>query len=308
MPSPFPIPLNAIRAIEIVARRGALAPAADELGVTPGAVSQHLRRAEERLGIELFERTPQGLRPTPALRQMLPQLTAGFTALQDALAGLKPANQNTLIITMGSVFASRWMIWRIGKFSALHPEIETRLVVTGRILDLSHGDVDCAIRYGRGTWPDADAVMVGGTTYRPVLSPVLAPQVKTPADLAKLPIIRDTTTMLSWDEWWKTAGLPETPQTHGPTFDDPGLAFDAAISEQGVLMAVDEMSADAVSDGRLVRPFDILVEGDPLGYWFITPRGRREQRKVKLFREWVLAEFADSAGGYVEQLARRKTP
>jgi DNA-binding transcriptional LysR family regulator len=132
--------------------------------------------------------------------------------------------------------------------------------------------------------------------------------VKTPADLAKLPIIRDTTTMLSWDEWWKTAGLPETPQTHGPTFDDPGLAFDAAISEQGVLMAVDEMSADAVSDGRLVRPFDILVEGDPLGYWFITPRGRREQRKVKLFREWVLAEFADSAGGYVEQLARRKTP
>lgn len=74
MASPFPIPLNAVRAIEIVARRGALAPAAEELGVTPGAVeSQHLRRAGERLGHELFERTPQGLRPTPALRQILPQ-------------------------------------------------------------------------------------------------------------------------------------------------------------------------------------------------------------------------------------------
>ena len=93
MTSPFPIPLNAIRAIEIVARRGALAPAAEELGVTPGAVSQHLRRAEERLGIELFERTPQGLRPTDALRAVLPQLTAGFNALAEGVANLKGAGR-----------------------------------------------------------------------------------------------------------------------------------------------------------------------------------------------------------------------
>src|SRR5690606_26425311 len=101
MAGSFSIPLNAIRAIEIVARRGALAPAAEELGVTPGAVSQHLRRAEERLGIELFERTPQGLRPTPALRGALPQLSAGFTALQDGLKGLQPRNDNVLTLTVG---------------------------------------------------------------------------------------------------------------------------------------------------------------------------------------------------------------
>ena len=107
MPSPFPIPLNAIRAIEIVARRGALAPAAEELGVTPGAVSQHLRRAEERLGLELFERTPQGLRPTAVLRQILPQLSGGFAALAEAVSGLRPGNENVLTLTVGSVFASR---------------------------------------------------------------------------------------------------------------------------------------------------------------------------------------------------------
>lgn len=305
MASSFPIPLNAIRAIEIVARRGALAPAADELGVTPGAVSQHLRRAEERLGIELFERTPQGLRPSLALQQILPQLTAGFTSLQDALRDLQPKDDNVLTLTIGSVYASRWLIWRIGKFSALHPEIETRLVVTGKIIDLVHGDVDCAIRYGRGDWPDVNAEMMGGNTYRPVMSPVLMDRVKAPADLAKLPVIRDTTTMLSWDEWWRAAGLDRTPETQGPTFDDPALAFDAAISEQGVLMAVDQMSADAVSDGRLVRPFDTMISGD-LGYWFVTSKRKREPRKVTIFRDWVRAETADSVGGYVEQLARRK--
>jgi DNA-binding transcriptional LysR family regulator len=301
----FPIPLNAIRAIEIVARRGALAPAAEELGVTPGAVSQHLRRAEERLGLELFERTPQGLRPTPALRNVLPQLTAGFAALQDGLKGLQPDNDSVLTLTMGSVFASRWLIWRIGKFSALHPDIETRLVVTGKIIDLVHGDVDCAVRYGRGDWPDVNQQLTGGTHYRPVVAPKLAGKIKTPADLAALPIIRDTTTMLSWDAWWRAAGMAETPQTHGPTYDDPALAFDAAISEQGVLMAVDQMSADAVSDGRLVRPFDIAVEEPRLGYWFVTSKRKREPRRVKLFRDWLLGEMADSAGGYVEQMARR---
>src|SRR5262245_18249416 len=111
MPSPLPIPLNDIRAIEIVARRGALPPAADELGVTPGAVSQHMRRAEERLGIELFERTREGLRPTPALRQILPQLSAGFGALADALATLKGSDEHVLTLTVGAVFASRWLIW-----------------------------------------------------------------------------------------------------------------------------------------------------------------------------------------------------
>src|SRR5690606_28592649 len=111
MQNPFPIPLNALRAIEIVARRGALAPAAEELGVTVGAVSQHLRRAEERLGMALFARTPQGLQPLPALVQVLPQLSLGFAHLQDGLAGLRGGNDDVLNLTVRSVFASRWLIW-----------------------------------------------------------------------------------------------------------------------------------------------------------------------------------------------------
>lgn len=303
MVSAFSIPLNALRAIEIVARRGSLVPAAEELGVTPGAVSQHIRRAEERLGLELFERTPRGLVPSAALREIVPQLSAGFTALQDGLAALKASDEHVLTLTVGSVFASRWLIWRLGRFSALHPDIEVRLVVTGNIVDLGRADIDCAVRFGRGDWPGADSELIGGDAYRPVCAPPLARAIHSPADLAHVPVIHDTSTMLSWQAWYEAAGMP-TPQTSGPTFDDPALAFDAAISEQGVLLAVDMMSADAVSDGRLVRPFDIAASSG-VGYWFVTAKGRREPKRTRLFRQWLRTEVSDSVGDDVAQVNRK---
>lgn len=300
MLNPFPIPLNALRAIEIVARRGALAPAAEELGVTIGAVSQHLRRAEERLGMELFERTPGGLRPLPALKAVLPQLTAGFAGLQDGLAGLKGSDEGVLNLTVGSVFASRWLIWRINKFTALHRDIEVRLNVTAAMLDLGRPDIDCGIRYGHGQWAGVNAELVGGTAYQPVCAPVVAERLKRPADLAHVPVIQDETTMLSWDAWRAEVGLDPAIKLTGPIYSDASLAVDAAISEQGVLMAADMMSADAVSDGRLVRPFEHSVEG-PQGYWLVTARGRRESRKLRAFREWLKVEVPASVRGYVYQ-------
>ncbi len=304
MATAFSIPLNAIRAIEIVARRGALAPAAEELSVTPGAVSQHIRRAEERLGTTLFERTAHGLVPTEALRQALPQLSAGFQSLADGLATLRGPDERTLVVTVASVFATRLLIWRIAKFSALHPEIEVRLQVTGQILDLTRADIDCGIRFGDGRWPGTEAVLLGGTVYRPVVAPSVAHNLKTPADLARIPVIRDQNSMLSWDAWFAAAGIAPPPLA-GPTYADAALAFDAAISGQGALLAVDLMSADAVSDGRLVRPFDITVDARPRGYWFACGSNRRTPRKVQLFRDWIVAEVADSHDGYVGQLQRR---
>jgi DNA-binding transcriptional LysR family regulator len=303
MASPFPIPLNAIRAIEIVARRGALAPAAEELGVTPGAVSQHIRRAEERLGLTLFERTPQGLKPTPPLKAVMPELSAGFSSLGDALLSLKGSHEGVLVLTTGSVFASRWLIWRVGKFTALNPEIELRLVITGSIVDLQRPDVDCGIRYGRGDWPGVKSVPIGGKAFQPVCAPGVAAKLGSPADLTNVPVIRDLTTMLSWEAWWKSVGFDTPPETHGPTFADPALAFDAAISDQGVLMAVDMMSADAVSDGRLVRPFDAPIE-TAVQYWLVTAESRRESQKLRKFREWLATEVPDSALGYVDQLQK----
>ena len=289
MAGPLSVPLNALRATEIVARRGALAPAADELGVTIGAVSQHLRRAEERLGVSLFARTPHGLVPTAALQAALPRLSAGFSALGEAVDTLAPVENNVLTLTVASVFASRWLVWRLGQFAAIHPEIELRLVVTGSVIDLHRPDIDCAIRYGKGAWPGARSERLGGSRYRPVAAPALAKTLRTPADLGRVPVIEDRATMLSWAAWFAAAGAV-MPVLSGPSFDDPALAFDAAASGQGVLLAVDLMSVDALRHGRLVRPFATVVD-NWLGYWFVTPENRHRPSKVLAFRDWLGAEM-----------------
>ncbi|NGP16937.1 LysR substrate-binding domain-containing protein [Devosia aurantiaca] len=305
MASPFPIPLNALRAIEIVARRGALAPAAEELGVTVGAVSQHLRRAEERLGVELFERTPLGLRPLPALQQVLPQLSSGFTALADGLKALRAADESVLNVTVGSVFASRWLIWRVHKFTALSG-IEVRLTVTGAMLDLGRADIDCGIRYGHGDWPGVETTLIGGRDFQPVAAPDLLAKFEG-VDLGRMPVIEDRTSMLDWPLWLNAMELDPQTKFSGPVYSDASLAFDAAISGQGLLLAADMMSADAVSDGRLVRPFEYAVEG-PSGYFLATAKGRRETRALRTFRDWLAAEVPASANGYVAQLNAKKPP
>lgn len=286
----FPVPLNALHAIEIVARTGALRPAADELGVTIGAVSQHIRRAEARLGVELFERTPQGLRPTPLLDEARPLLAGGFSSLADAMRALQRPGDSVLTLTLGSVFASRWLIRRLPHFTAAYPQIEFRMVATGRLVDLARSDIDCAIRYGEGKWPDVRAEPLGCRPFSPVASPALAARIKRVSDLGKLPVIEDQSTMLTWPLWFERAKAAP-PKMTGPRYSDPALAYEAAIAGQGVLLAVDRMSEDAVRAGQLVRPFAISAE-NPHDYWFVTSTLRRVPRKVAQFREWLMEELA----------------
>lgn len=300
MSSAFPIPLNALRAIEIVARAGALAPAAEELGVTVGAVSQHLRRAEERLGMELFARTSQGLKPVPELVEILPQLSSGFAALRDGLATLTGAHEGVLNVTVGSVFASRWLIWRVNKFSSRHPGLEVRLTVTGTVLDLTRPDLDCGIRFGDGNWPGVAASLIGGEEFQPVCAPHFRERFPDLSELSHIPVIADQTSMLDWPLWLEAAGHDPRTKLSGPVYSDASLAFDAAISGQGLLLAADMMSADAVCDGRLVRPFEKPVKGGH-GYYLATAKGRRESKKLQLFRDWLAKEVPASTEGYLFQ-------
>lgn len=287
------IPFNALRAIEVVARLGALAPAAEALGVTPGAVSQHIRRAEERTGTLLFSRTGQGMVPTAELASVLPGLRAGFEALAGASAQLVADEHRVLNVTLGHVSASRWLVWRLSGFYAAHPDIEVRLFPTDALVDLFRPDVDCGIRFGRGDWPDVDAISLSRAEVFPVCTPELAKALSAPADLAAVPVIRDQMTMLSWPDWLAAADIPDL-DLKGPVYTDPALSFDAAISGQGVLLAVGMMADHALRLGQLVRPFAQAVI--PLdGYWFATARGRELPARTRKFRDWLIDEMAKSA-------------
>lgn len=288
----FPIPLNALRAIEVVARAGALGPAAEELGVTPGAVSQHIRRAEERLGVALFDRTPQGLVPTAELELVRPQLRQGFQALMNATRSLAAVDDRVLTMTVGNVFSSRWLVWRLPRFSALVPDVELRFIATGKIIDPARPDIDCCIRFGTGPWPDTRAEPLGGQRFMPVCTPELAARLQRPEDLVHVPVIEDRATMLSWHDWMVGAGM--VPQKlKGPSYTDPALAFDAAEAGQGVLMAVDLMAADALAMRRLVKPFDYVHES-ALQYWFVTDKDRHMPNHVRLLADWMKNEIAET--------------
>ncbi|BCP52883.1 transcriptional regulator [Kaistia sp. 32K] len=294
MADPFKVPLNALRAIEIVARSGTLAIAADELGVTSGAVSQHIRRAEARLGVLLFERTPRGLVPTPALEAALPLLSAGFRQVAEAVSVMEGDRRGTLTITTAPTFAARWLVQRLGRFTRENPDIEIRFVASTTVVDLARSDVDCAIRLGRGDWPGVAAEKLLPQPFFPVCAPLWRDPLREPADLGHVPVVADEGTMVEWAAWFEAAGAP-MPKLAGPSFTDPILALEATISGQGVMLAWQMVVQDALDTGRLVRPFATEAKTD-LAYWFVTTEAKRKNRKVRLFHDWLTREMALSTG------------
>ncbi|MCX5512066.1 LysR family transcriptional regulator [Kaistia algarum] len=290
MANPFKVPLNALRAIEIVARGGHLGAAADELGVTPGAVSQHLKRAEERLGFVLFERTAQGMRPTEALAAALPHLSTGFNALIDAVAVLDQAQRCLLTISVAPAFAARWLVPRLGRFTRENPAMEIRFAASAQFADLHHSDIDCAIRLGRGDWPGVELERLLPQPFFPVAAPEWLDRLKTPADLGQVPVLHDEGTMVGWADWFAVVGEP-MPNLTGPRFSDPILALEAAVAGQGVMLGWDMVVADALASGRLVHPFEGKVCSD-LFYWFVTSERTTRKRPVRIFRDWLKRELA----------------
>src|SRR3954469_25844742 len=168
------IPLNALRAIDAVLRAGTLAKAAADLGVTAGAVSQQIPKAEGILGIALFDRTAAGLAPTATGEAMRPFLAAGFRSLNEAVAAASDGNERVLTITSAPAFTSRWLIPRLGRFAQRHPSIEIRFVATAELLDLSRGGIDLAIRLGRGDWSGLSAEKLMDQAMFPICTPRLA--------------------------------------------------------------------------------------------------------------------------------------
>lgn len=285
--------LNGLRAVEAVARLGSLSAAADELGVTAGAVSQQVIRTEEAIGRPVFTRTAAGLRPTEFGLAFTSRLRDGFRQLAAAvdLAGERDANR--LTVSVAPVFASKWLVPRLQLFNQLHPGLQVRIEATVALVDIDASDVDVAIRVGQGGWPGVKATAFVGQTIFPVCHPGLAANLKTARDLGRVPIIRDANSVIPWDLWLKATGNKGLELGAGPTFSDLSLCLDAAIAGQGVMMGWPILAADPLSDGRLVMPF---AEKAATGqfYWFVTSATRKTPHKVKVFCDWLTAELRAS--------------
>lgn len=286
--------LNGLRALEAAGRLGSLQRAANELGVSAGAVSQQIIKAEKQLGAIVFDRTPRGLEATPAGKALLARLTAGFRELDAAVAAASNEADAALTISVAPVLASKWLVPRLGRFRRLHPDIRVRMEATVELIDPDRSDVDLAIRVGLGNWPKVKAEFLLAQEVFPVCAPELAAQLPTPADLAKVPVIRDANSNLDWEVWLEPFGLSEAMLSIGDTFTDASLCLDAAIAGQGVMLAWQTLAYDALRSGLLVAPFPRRVVTG-YAYYMITSANRREPKKVARFRDWLKTEIAETA-------------
>lgn len=282
--------LNGLRAVETVARLGSLSAAASELNVSASAVSQQIKRTEKQLGQTLFERTPGGLVLTEFGTVFTARLGAGFRELAQAVALADETSECTLVVSVAPAFASKWLLPRLSRHFARHPNVLLRIDASGRIADLGHSDIDIGIRMGDGKWPGVRAELLLAQEVFPVCAPSIAARLKSIQDLAQTCAITDERSMISWDSWFEAAGVKPVTFLKGARFTDPMLCLESAIAGHGVMLAWQLLTADALADGRLVAPFGVRAESG-LGYWLVTSASKSESRKVRDFKAWIREEI-----------------
>ncbi len=283
--------LNGLRALEAAGRLGNLRAAAEELGVTIGAVSQQILKAEEQFGRSLFERHPKGLKPTAFGQDVLRYLSSGFAEISAGLALAERRREGVLTVSVAPVFASKWLVWRLQHFREQHPDIRIRIDADVSLVDPGSSDVDVCIRVGRGGWSNVKAEKLIDQLVFPVCSPAMAEGLHDPRDLAAVPIIREPTPMFGWNAWLAPNGLEVSILGDGPVFSDASLCVDAAVAGQGVFLGWETLACDAIAMGRLAAPFPDRY-GTGISYWFVTSRSAPSTRAVGAFRDWLKSELS----------------
>jgi len=287
-------PLNALKAFEAAARHLSVKAAAEELSVTPGAVSQMLKTLELHLGRQLFDRVNRGIVLTEAGRNYLPPVRNAFRQIAEASRRVA-AEEETGVLTVSTTpfFASAWLVPRLGAFRAAHPDIDLRILTGNGLADFTRDGVDVAIRHGLGRYPGLKSDHVLAVAMIPVAAPSLVArlgQPARPADLLDWPLVQDADRK-GWALWFEAQGLTDTGPTRGPSFDDPGLLLRAIIAGQGAGLLPDAMVETDVKEGRLARLAE-AKEIEVFAYYLVYPELAQGRAKIQAFREWIL----DAAG------------
>ncbi len=287
-------PLRALRAFESAARHGSFTRAGEELHVTAAAISQQVRSLEQWLGFELFHRLANALELTERGAECLPAVTAAFDSVSEAVRKARQQDSvETLTIAARPNFAVRWLLPRLQAFQAQHSELDIRLYIGSRFPDPAGSEHDAVILSS-----DEPMALKGDYLFSPSLIPVCSPAflrryaLRDPTDLNHCPLIQMVNSMGDWPLWLRAAGLEgiqgATPRT--PSYDTYTLSLEAAILGQGVAMARDAFVERDLSEGRLVAPFPLRVDGRKS--WFLLVRPNAPASRVGPFRDWLLHEAA----------------
>ncbi len=281
-------PLPALRAFEAAARRGSFKDAAEELGVTPTAVSYQIKRLEEQLGAALFERRVRQVDLTSTGEALHLAAAQALDRIENEWARLRH-DRTTVVLLIGPMAAGRWLVPRMTDLWKENPQIDLRLHHSARTYNLEAADADLAIAYGEGNWPQYTVEPLIQVDMTPVVAPALLDQmgpVAGPDDLMRLPLIHERDRQ-DWDRWiGENCSAGASPKTD-IMIQDANVALHAAINGQGVALGIIQFIHDDLAAGRLVRPVETTVRPTRAYYlltrpnWPMNPAMRRVYKWLK---------------------------
>nr|WP_295834747.1 transcriptional regulator GcvA [uncultured Azospirillum sp.] len=288
--------MSMLTAFEAAARTGSFTAAAAELSLTQGAVSRQIKALEDQIGTPLFTRKGQRVTLTP---------TGALYAdpIRDALRQIAAATVRTIAAPKGGVlnlailptFGTRWLVPRLPAFQAAHPQVTIHFTTKLAPFDFRLNDLDAAIHYGFGDWPDAVCDHLLDEEVLPVCSPAFleAHPVAEPADLLSLPLLHTSTRADAWNEWLSAQGLPPRPGA-GMVFEQFATTAQAAEAGLGVALLPTLLVRAELDDGTLVPAID-RPHRSARAYYLVHPRGKANHPPFAAFRQWLLAEARGEA-------------
>ena len=284
-------PLSALRAFEAAARHGSFKQAAQELSVTPTAISHQIRALEEHAGLTLFERRDRKVVLTDPGAQLYPVLRDGFDAFAAAMERLTRRRSRAQVTISATIaFTARWLVPRVTAFRTLYPQIDLQLLASDDVVDLDTAGVDIAIRYGAGPYPGFDVVSMLADRFAPVSNPML--KVESPAELVQRPLIefqwrRRHPENPTWARWFAAAGLAEPEEPPQLRFSDESHAIQAAVAGQGVALVSLALVKDELAAGQLIQPSGPSIPG--FRHHLLTREGETNAT-VTTVADWLLSE------------------
>ena len=293
-------PINALHTFEVAARHLSFQQAAEELDVTPTAVSHQIKVLEDRLGVSLFRRRPRPLALTEAGQLLYPVVSKSLDTIAAAITRLtRVTASTTLTVSVTTVFAAKWLVPRLSEFQRTYPKIDIRLQTSNDVVDLHRQTVDLAIRYGKGNYPGLTVRQLISDVFMPVCSPRLLSNrhsIQTPEDLEHYPLlhfewIHFGADAPSWRNWFRFTGLNTIDSNRGLKFNEESLVIQAAISGQGFALCSKVHVSDDVALGILVQPLDVSLDG--FTYSAVYLENHPKEKLILKFLDW-LVEAANS--------------
>ncbi|HTN66160.1 MAG TPA: LysR substrate-binding domain-containing protein [Burkholderiaceae bacterium] len=286
-------PVHALSAFEAVARHGSFALAADELCITPSALSHRIRLLEEFVGERLFHRDGRAITLSEFGRRYLDVVRAALQALTDFPIPRRAASaQPRLKVTLTPTFARCLFVPRLAEFTRRHPDIAIEIFLSVPLYDLSLSESDVEVRFGAGNYPDIVTEKLFVEPAFAVASPAYLKQVgglETPADLQRATLLRSA--LEPWQPWFEAAGLDWPEPMTGLRLDDLGLLLEAVRHGHGVGLTRQHFARELIESGQVVPLFDVRLTTPPHAYYVVYEQQARERPEVDLFIDWLQAVF-----------------